>query len=551
MAHLKPNFKSCSEYLKLEEQYSELMFNYKILLKENNGLRRKISFAKSEEIKSVSNTNNLSSILTQTESKIKEFNDVGTNTVINSLTHHSKNLDGNESDINNYSTSLNNVEGPCVLFPGHPFSSFSVEMLDREITYSHSLENRQLMYYGEYPYMYGSITHEPCSVPENSYVNKIINHVSKICPQYQFNSVLVTKFDNGKSFLPMHSDNENVIHPDSTILTVSLGETRSVKFQHLNQVASPECSVNVSHGDVYAMTCKSQSLYKHGIPKDYSKGSRLSLTFRLIVSVKNNSNMSRDSVEQILPNTEECLSSSSQSTPVAPRACENTGQTYSSVSSSSVPDINKTTSQSEVDTVYISSSMFRELNEEKLSTTEHCSNVFYFPGATANGILRKLQENDKFKTIDPVKVKQVFLMCGTNDIDNILNIKRSDHNNVNVTTNEISHNKLQRSLNDICELTRYLHQTFELANLKVLNILPRNSRLRNEVINNINSYLKSLSSNTPYLTYINTEFNFNLFSDVNGYRKNDFFKSVGSDNVHLSRRGVTRLGKHLKYLAHN
>ena len=125
------------------------------------------------------------------------------------------------------------------------------------------------------------------------------------------------------------------------------------------------------------------------------------------------------------------------------------------------------------------------------------------------------------------------------------------NNLINNNTHALDVNKLQRAMNDMEQLLDYLHHTFKSANLKVINVLPRASRLRNEVINKINSYLKLLSNIRQYVTFINTESYFDLFSSKNGFRKNDFFRAVGIDNVHLSRMGVTRLGKHLKYLAHN
>ena len=531
------------DYLKLEEQYSELMFNYKILLKENDKLRRQLVIANSN------GTNELETQSTQTETLALDCVDIGTNTNVGSSTTFSpENGITDKNDLNLDTKFMdNNIEGPCILFPGHIFSNFNLDLLDNEILYSHKLESRQLKYYGDYPYFYGSITHLPCPVPKNSYLNSIIEHLSSVCPNYQFNSVLVTKFESGRSFLPMHSDNEDVIDPDSAILTISLGATHSVKFQLKDSIPSPECSVNVSHGDVYVMSCKSQNTYKHGIPKDYSKDARISLTFRNIVPpVTNpiNCNSSMDSVEQFLHD-------------LAPsQPCQDHPDTTvpgeMNVSMAELPgEVLGSLDENATDTVYISSSMFRELSEEKLSSSEHKSSVMYYPGATAGGIFRKLQDDSKFKDLDPSKVKQVFLMCGSNDVDNILGIKRSDHNNININTHEINEHKLQATLNEMEKLVNYLHHTFISANVKVVNILPRTSWLRNSVINKLNGYIKYISSNRSYMRYINTELNICLFSNVNGYRKGDFFKSVGTDNVHLNGKGVIRLGRHLKYLAHN
>ena len=44
------------------------------------------------------------------------------------------------------------------------------------------------------------------------------------------NSCLVTKYTGPNYFIPEHSDNERAIHPDSSILTVSLGFDATVQF---------------------------------------------------------------------------------------------------------------------------------------------------------------------------------------------------------------------------------------------------------------------------------------------------------------------------------
>ena len=542
--------KSCPEYLTLHEQYSELMFNYKILLKENDQLRRKIALVNTQH----HTANEKVSKSIQTESKVKANTKINTDVQPESIVSQVFTTIDNQNDSFNKQCNIEHIEGPCMLFPGHPFSTFRVELLDNEMDYSHKLESRQLKYFGEHPYKYGNIAHQPCSIPENSYISKITDHISQVCPNYKFNSILVTKFESGKSFLPMHSDNEDVIHPDSVILTVSLGAARTIKFQLKDTVSSPECSVKVSHGDVYAMTCKSQSTYKHGIPKDYSKDARISLTFRLITP-NTNCNTSLDSIGQFLCdlNTSQvCTDTLVTVVPNELPESSNIPVTHYSSAPESSGNNEKAVPYSDCDTLYVSSSMFRELSEEKLTTPEHPSTVLYFPGATASGIHRKLQESNLLKSVNPTKIKQVFLLCGTNDIDSILGVKRSDYNNlINNNTHALDVNKLQRAMNDMEQLLDYLHHTFKSANLKVINVLPRASRLRNEVINKINSYLKFLSNIRQYVTFINTESYFDLFSSKNGFRKNDFFRAVGIDNVHLSRMGVTRLGKHLKYLAHN
>ena len=53
------------------------------------------------------------------------------------------------------------------------------------------------------------------------------------------------------------------------------------------------------------------------------------------------------------------------------------------------------------------------------------------------------------------------------------------------------------------------------------------------------------------MEYINTEAGRSLFSTNTGYRKGQFFSTKYEDDVHLNDLGVSRLGKHLKYIAHH
>ena len=107
---------------------------------------------------------------------------------------------------------------------------------------------------------------------------------------------------------------------------------------------------------------------------------------------------------------------------------------------------------------------------------------------------------------------------------------------------------------EITALRSHVHIMAPNATINVLNILPRNSYQRNLAINYLNNFLYNLSCQYSEINYINTELNRCLFSTVDGYRRNYYFKpSIGniSDNVHLNKYGIVRLSKHLKYIAHN
>ena len=54
----------------------------------------------------------------------------------------------------------------------------------------------------------------------------------------------------------------------------------TVNFQ--KKVGGDTESVSVKHGEVYVMSAESQNDYRHGIPRDFGKKLRVSLTFRNI-----------------------------------------------------------------------------------------------------------------------------------------------------------------------------------------------------------------------------------------------------------------------------
>lgn len=105
------------------------------------------------------------------------------------------------------------------------------------------------------------------------------------------NSVLINRYEENEGYLPEHSDNEPVIHPESDILTLSIGGKCDVTFTGVNRGGSstiPEHSVhNCKPRSIYSMTRRSQAHYRHSIEKgSVTDGVRFSLTFRS-VSPKN------------------------------------------------------------------------------------------------------------------------------------------------------------------------------------------------------------------------------------------------------------------------
>ena len=99
-------------------------------------------------------------------------------------------------------------------------------------------------------------------------------------------SCLVTLYEDGKSSIPPHSDNEQSILPESDIYTVSLGSTRSLIFQNIIGPVSEQSKYDLIHGSVHCMSRASQDSWEHSIPRSNLPdcGPRISLTFRRLQS---------------------------------------------------------------------------------------------------------------------------------------------------------------------------------------------------------------------------------------------------------------------------
>ena len=151
--------------------------------------------------------------------------------------------------------------------------------------------------------------------------------------------------------------------------------------------------------------------------------------------------------------------------------------------------------------------------------------------------------------LDSKRVKKIFLLCGTNNIDNILKVPRSDHTNF-IENRNVCEIGLRQSKTEISLLVDFIHDWSSLATINIINILHRERKFRNIVINELNGHISMLGKSKPHFEVLYTEKERCLFSFRNGHRKNEYFNTKGEDNVHLNHLGIVRLAKHLKYCAH-
>ena len=152
---------------------------------------------------------------------------------------------------------------PYIGIPYQPFSDYCLRSLDQDTTFDIKLHNRKLCFYGQSCYSYNGVRHLPKPLPvSDNYLNQILLHLKSVLPNFQYNSVLITKYDNGSDSIGFHSDNEPEIILNSDIVTISFGQSRIAKFRSISASGvCPEQELTLHHGDVVMMSRNSQDFF--------------------------------------------------------------------------------------------------------------------------------------------------------------------------------------------------------------------------------------------------------------------------------------------------
>ena len=102
---------------------------------------------------------------------------------------------------------------------------------------------------------------------------------------YDFNSVLVNYYRNGKDSIGAHSDSEAELGPtknNKVISSISLGEARN--FCLRNKTTKEVTQVDLQFGSLVVMSGTTQHYYTHEIAKTKKQiKDRLNLTYRIII----------------------------------------------------------------------------------------------------------------------------------------------------------------------------------------------------------------------------------------------------------------------------
>lgn len=153
----------------------------------------------------------------------------------------------------------------------------------------------------------------------------------------------------------------------------------------------------------------------------------------------------------------------------------------------------------------------------------------------------KIKFNERLKSLQKQrKVYRVFLLCGSNDVEEIL-----------VKGNSVLE-QVQCQLKANVDL---LLKMYPQATVGIVNVLPRADPAKMQVVEEINKFLAQTASMYGNKVYFINTYTYGMFTSNRGKnRLARFFRSIHADdkdNVHLNLAGIARLGKHLKYIAHN
>ncbi|SDK97091.1 2OG-Fe(II) oxygenase superfamily protein [Catalinimonas alkaloidigena] len=93
------------------------------------------------------------------------------------------------------------------------------------------------------------------------------------------NNCLLNYYRDGRSKMGYHSDQTDILAPDTGVAIVSLGECRTLRFRN---IADPTLThdVPLPAGSLLYMTQRVQHEWQHAIPRTDTDQGRISLTFR-------------------------------------------------------------------------------------------------------------------------------------------------------------------------------------------------------------------------------------------------------------------------------
>lgn len=149
----------------------------------------------------------------------------------------------------------------------------------KNVNWDERMKNRKTASFGV-AYNYSQI-HYP--------YQKMLPALMRICKQIEQqigflpNNCLINLYLDGKSKMGYHSDQTDILAPNTGVAILSLGLTRSLRYRNINN-KEEKIDYPLASGSLLYMTQEVQNIWQHAIPKSNIDQPRMSLTFRKIVS---------------------------------------------------------------------------------------------------------------------------------------------------------------------------------------------------------------------------------------------------------------------------
>lgn len=154
-------------------------------------------------------------------------------------------------------------------------SDILFEHLRDAVKWDESMAARKTASFGK-AYNYSQI-----SYPYQPFIPELIEILDKLETTLDFrpNNCLLNFYLDGKSKMGFHSDQTDILAPNTGVAIVSLGEARILRFR---KIADKEEKIDfeLPSGSLLYMNQELQNIWQHAIPKTDTEKGRMSLTFR-------------------------------------------------------------------------------------------------------------------------------------------------------------------------------------------------------------------------------------------------------------------------------
>jgi len=134
-------------------------------------------------------------------------------------------------------------------------------------------------------YRYSGIEQQP--VPWLACLAPLRQRLESLCG-HELNALLLNHYRDGNDAMGCHADDEPELVPDASIVSISLGASRTLRFKPKPRsplaAGSDALNLELGHGDLLVMDAPTQQHWLHELPRRRRVQSlRINLTFRRLM----------------------------------------------------------------------------------------------------------------------------------------------------------------------------------------------------------------------------------------------------------------------------